>query len=267
MTTPGTRSAVTAHRRVTGPIVLAAFRAAVAAHGAPASTLTDNGMVFTTRFSGGRGGRNGFEDRTAPAGDHPEERQARTTPRPRAKSNGSSRPSRNGSRAQHPQPATLTQLQALLDAFTAIYNHQRPHRSLPHRATPATAYTARPKADPGDRSADTHDRVRHRQDRAKPATSPCAPAAAPPHRHRPHLRRNPRPAPRPGPAHPRHQRRHRRTPPRTDPRPRQGLPAHRPPTRPRNRNDPEPNEGSGLFRCLETSHWRPEKDSNLRPTA
>ena len=32
---------VTAHRRVTGPIVLHAFRAAVAAHGAPASTLTD----------------------------------------------------------------------------------------------------------------------------------------------------------------------------------------------------------------------------------
>jgi transposase InsO family protein len=32
---------VTAHRRVTGPIVLAAFRAAVTCHGAPASTLTD----------------------------------------------------------------------------------------------------------------------------------------------------------------------------------------------------------------------------------
>ena len=41
--------------------MVAAFRAAVAAHGAPASTLTDNGMVFTTRFSGGRGGRNGLE--------------------------------------------------------------------------------------------------------------------------------------------------------------------------------------------------------------
>ena len=52
---------VTAHQRVTGPIVLATFRAAVAAYGAPASTLTDNGMVFTTRFSGGRGGRNGLE--------------------------------------------------------------------------------------------------------------------------------------------------------------------------------------------------------------
>src|SRR6185437_1193902 len=53
---------VTAQYRVTGRIVLKTFRAAVAAHGAPASTLTDNGMVFTTRFSGGKGGRNGLEN-------------------------------------------------------------------------------------------------------------------------------------------------------------------------------------------------------------
>jgi transposase InsO family protein len=52
---------VTAWNRVTGPIVLAAFRAAAREHGPPASTLTDNGMVFTTRLSGGKGGRNGFE--------------------------------------------------------------------------------------------------------------------------------------------------------------------------------------------------------------
>jgi transposase InsO family protein len=32
---------VTAHARVTGPVVLAAFRAACARHGVPASTLTD----------------------------------------------------------------------------------------------------------------------------------------------------------------------------------------------------------------------------------
>jgi hypothetical protein len=41
--------------------VLAAFQAAIAAPGAPASTLTDNCMVFTTRLSGGKGGRNGLE--------------------------------------------------------------------------------------------------------------------------------------------------------------------------------------------------------------
>ena len=57
---------VSAHHRVTGPIVLTEFRKAVATHGIPASTLTDNGMVFTTRLSGGSlngtQGRNGFED-------------------------------------------------------------------------------------------------------------------------------------------------------------------------------------------------------------
>jgi Integrase core domain len=62
--------------------------------------------------------------------------------------------------AQSPQPATLTQLQALLDDFTRLYNHHRPHRALPQRATPATAYATRPKATPGNRQADTHDRVR-----------------------------------------------------------------------------------------------------------
>jgi len=52
---------VTAHHRVTGPIVRDAFRAACARYGIPASTLTDNGLVFTTRFSGGKGGRNHLE--------------------------------------------------------------------------------------------------------------------------------------------------------------------------------------------------------------
>jgi transposase InsO family protein len=41
--------------------VVDTFRAAVTTHGPPASTLTDNGMVFTTRLSGGTGGRNAFE--------------------------------------------------------------------------------------------------------------------------------------------------------------------------------------------------------------
>src|SRR5262249_32653263 len=67
---------------------------------------------------------------------------------------------KNGLTAKPPQPATLADLQALLDAFTSYYNHQRPHKSLPHHATPAVAYTTRPKAAPGNRTADTHDRIR-----------------------------------------------------------------------------------------------------------
>jgi hypothetical protein len=68
-------------------------------------------------------------------------------------------------RAQPDQPATIDDLQALIDAFVEEYNEHRPHRSLEHRATPATIYTiytSRPKATPqkGSRTADTHDRVR-----------------------------------------------------------------------------------------------------------
>src|SRR5689334_6103619 len=43
---------LTACRTVTGADVLAAFRAACARYGPPASTLTDNGNVFTTRLLG-----------------------------------------------------------------------------------------------------------------------------------------------------------------------------------------------------------------------
>ena len=66
-------------------------------------------------------------------------------------------------RAQPEQPSSIDDLQALLDAFVEEYNDHRPHRSLEHRATPATAYTTRPKATPstGDRDGDTHDRIRH----------------------------------------------------------------------------------------------------------
>jgi transposase InsO family protein len=54
---------VTCYRRVTGPVVVAVFRQTIADQGIPASVLSDNGMVFTTRFAGGRAGRdtlNGF---------------------------------------------------------------------------------------------------------------------------------------------------------------------------------------------------------------
>ena len=47
--------------RVSGSAVVSTFREAIALHGVPASVLSDKGMVFTTRFSGGQGGRNGFE--------------------------------------------------------------------------------------------------------------------------------------------------------------------------------------------------------------
>jgi len=152
---------VTAHPRVTGPSVVATFRNAVHQFGVPASTLTDNGMVFTTRFSGGKGGRNGFEA---------ELRRLNV----RQKNSRPNHPTTCGKverfqqtvlswlRAQPCQPATLDELQAQLDRFASLYNQQRPHRSLPHRATPATIYHSLPKAAPiTSRELDHHHRVRH----------------------------------------------------------------------------------------------------------
>jgi Integrase core domain len=150
---------LTCHSRVTGPVVVASFRAAAAAHGAPASTLTDNGMVFTTRLSGGKGGRNGLEAELRRLGVQQKNGKP-NHPQTQGKVERLWQTLKKWLAAQPRQPADLAELQALPGAFAACYNHQRPHRSLPHRATPATAYAARPKAAPGDRAADTHDRVR-----------------------------------------------------------------------------------------------------------
>jgi transposase InsO family protein len=150
---------LTCHRRVTGPVVLAAFRAAAAQHGVPASTLTDNGCVYTTRLAGGRGGRNAFEHELRRLGVKQKNGKP-NHPQTQGKVERLWQTLKKWLAAQQPQPATLAQLQALLDTFTSHYNHQRPHRSLDHGATPAAAYAARPKAAPGSRAADTHDRVR-----------------------------------------------------------------------------------------------------------
>jgi transposase InsO family protein len=151
---------VSAHARITGPIVLATFRHAADLHGHPASTLTDNGMVYTTRFAGGRGGRNHLEHELRRL--HIRQKNARPNhPTTCGKVERFQQTLKKWLLAQPDQPTTIDQLQALLDLFLTAYNHHRPHRSLPHRATPATAYAARPKATPGtDRSTDTHDRVR-----------------------------------------------------------------------------------------------------------
>jgi transposase InsO family protein len=151
---------VTAYARVTGPIVVAAFRDAIAVHGAPASVLSDNGMVFTTRFSGGKGGRNAFEAELRRLGVV-QKNSRPNKPTTCGKVERFQQTLKKWLRAQPVQPTTLTQLQTLLDTFVVQYNRHRPHRSLPHRATPATAYAARPKATPGDRGPDTHHRIRH----------------------------------------------------------------------------------------------------------
>ncbi|HVX53176.1 IS481 family transposase [Nocardioides sp.] len=152
---------VTAHHRINGPITLATFREAAGQHGYPASVLTDNGMVYTTRFSGGRGGRNGLESELRRL-DIVQKNTRPNHPTTTGKVERFQQTMKKWLTAHSPQPATIAGLQTLIDAFVAEYNHRRPHRSLPHRSTPATAYTARPKATPStDRSSDVHHRVLH----------------------------------------------------------------------------------------------------------
>jgi transposase InsO family protein len=155
---------VSGHARVTGPIVVATFRQAADLHGHPASTLTDNGMVYTTRRSGGslRGtrGRNGFEAELYRLGIV-QKNSRPNHPTTCGKVERFQQTLKKWLHAQCPQPATLAQLQTLLDAFVEEYNHRRPHRSLEHRSTPAVAYAARPKATPGSASTtQADDRIR-----------------------------------------------------------------------------------------------------------
>lgn len=148
---------VTAHRRITGAIVVTEFAKTVDKYGIPYSTLTDNGMVFTTRLAGGKGGRNALEAELHRLSVI----QINSTPNHPTTCGKVERFHQTLKKAllRPTRANNLTELQNQLDAFTDEYNHRRPHRSLPHHATPATAYTARLKAAPGQR-LDTHQRVR-----------------------------------------------------------------------------------------------------------
>ena len=152
---------VRAYRRVTGPNVVDQFNATIATYGPPASTLTDNAMVYTTRLAGGRGGRNAFETLLSAMGitqknGHPNH------PQTQGKVERFQQTLKKWLTAQHPQPTTIDQLQTLIDLFVDEYNHHRGHKSLPHRQTPAARYRQVPKTGPEPTCVpDYHNRVRH----------------------------------------------------------------------------------------------------------
>lgn len=152
---------VSAHRRITGPIAADTFAETADQHGFPASVLTDNAMVYTTRLSGGKGGRNALEALLA---DHDIEQKNSAPNRPTTcgKVERFQQTLKKWLRAQ-PPATTLAQLQARINSFTHTYNHNRPHRAL-NRTTPEAAYTRLPKATPEHNRDRTHFRVR--KDRA-----------------------------------------------------------------------------------------------------
>ncbi len=145
----------TAFGRVSGDDVVATFTTAGDEHGWPAATLTDNGAVYTSRFTGGR---NSFEYLLAYLGI-------------RQKNGAPGHPQTQGKierfhqtlkrwLGQQPAPRTPAELQAQLDAFAIAYDEDRPHRAI-GRITPGEAYRARPKAHPAGRGAPGHLRLRY----------------------------------------------------------------------------------------------------------
>jgi len=145
----------TVFRRVAGDDVVATFTAAGDTHGWPATTLTDNGAVYTSRFTGGR---NSFEYLLAYLGV----RQKNGSPGHPQTQGKIERLHQTLKRwlGQGPLAPDLVGLQAQLDAFRLTYNEQRPHRAI-GRATPGEAYRATPKAHPAGRGAPGHFRLRY----------------------------------------------------------------------------------------------------------
>ena len=146
---------MTACARVAGDDVVATFTAAGDAYGWPASTLTDNAAVYTSRFTGGR---NGFEYLLAYLGI----RQKNGTPGHPQTQGKIERFQQTLKRWLERQPAarSLGELQAQLDRFRVHYNEQRPHRAT-GRITPAEAYAASPRALPAGSRARGHFRLRY----------------------------------------------------------------------------------------------------------
>jgi len=132
----------TAHRPVTGDDVVTTFLATTEKHGIPASTLTDNGRVYTARFGGGR---NAFEYLLPLLGTQ-QKNGSPGHPQTQGKIERFHQTLKRWLTAQ-PAAHTLRQLQTQLDRFRDHYNEHRPHRSN-DRTTPGETYRATPKALP-----------------------------------------------------------------------------------------------------------------------
>jgi hypothetical protein len=151
----------TAHQPVTGDDVVAVFLDVVDEHGRPASTLTDNGSVYTSRFTGGR---NAFEY-VLPLLGVRQKNGSPGHPQTQGKTERFHQTLQRWLTAR-PSACDITKLQHQLDAFREHYNEHRPHRA-PQRHTPGNTYRATPKAIPAT-NGHAHGHYRLRYDRLDP---------------------------------------------------------------------------------------------------
>jgi transposase InsO family protein len=146
----------TVHEPVTGDDVVSVFLGLIEGYGPPASTLTDNGSVYTSRFTGGR---NAFEY-VLPLLGIRQKNGSPGHPQTQGKTERFHQTLQRWLRSR-PPARTLTELQGQLDEFREYYNEQRPHRAL-QRRTPGEAYRATPKAAPASNGhAPGHYRLRY----------------------------------------------------------------------------------------------------------
>ena len=148
----------TAHEPVTGDDVVAVFLELIERYGPPASTLTDNGSVYTSRFTGGR---NAFEY-VLPLLGVRQKNGAPGHPQTQGKIERFHQTLQRWLGAR-PPASNITELQRQLNTFREHYNERRPHRAL-NRRTPAEAYRATPKAAPAT-NGHAHGHYRLRYDR------------------------------------------------------------------------------------------------------
>ncbi len=148
---------VTAYTAVTGNIVADRFLETAANMGYPASVLTDNGMVYTTRLTGGKGGRNRLE-RTLGDLNIVQKHSRPNHPTTCGKVERFHQTLKKWLTAQR-GARTIEELQQQIDRFVDEYNHRRPHAAL-GRKTPASIYETLPKASPGESAIEDHYRVR-----------------------------------------------------------------------------------------------------------
>ena len=189
-------------------------------HGVPASTLTDNGMVFTTRFAGGKGGRNHLEHELRERNITQKNGQP-NHPQTQGKVERFQQTLKKWLRAQPPSPPRIAELQSparrVRRASTTSADRTAPCRTTP---PPRPSTPSLPEGHPEQRPQRRHPRPRPpRQDRQSRQRHPARRRPTPPHRRRPNLRPNRRHPARPGPPRHRRQRRHRRNPARPDHRP------------------------------------------------
>lgn len=140
--------------------VVTVFRHAAGQHGLPASMLSDNGAAFTGKPRGH--GRVALEIELAAL--HISFRHSRAYhPQTCGKVERLHQTLKKWLARQDPA-ATAAGLQTQLDAFTAYYNTQRPHRAAGRR-TPAEAWNARPRAIPARQGIHVSEHFRVRRDR------------------------------------------------------------------------------------------------------